>query len=99
MRILALILWAAIAAPTWSAELRVGAAAVPITPPTGIPMAGYYSERGAQGVHDDLQAKAIVLEAGGRSAALVVLDLITTPRDIVEAARREIERTTRVRGA
>ena len=62
-------------------------------------MAGYYSERGAQGVHDDLLAKAIVLEAGGRSAALVVLDLITTPRDLVEEARREIERTTHLRGA
>ena len=48
-------------------------------------MAGYYSERGAQGVHDDLHAKAIVIEAGGRAAALVVLDLITTPRDLVEA--------------
>jgi hypothetical protein len=85
--------------PAWSAELRVGAAAVPITPPLGIPMAGYYSERGAQGIHDELRAKAIVLESGGKAAALVVLDLITTPRDLVEAARREIERTTRLRGA
>jgi neutral ceramidase len=87
-----------LAAPSWSAELRVGAAAVPITPPLGIPMAGYYSERGAQGVHDDLHATAIVIESGGREAALVVLDLITTPRALVEEARREIERTTRVRG-
>jgi hypothetical protein len=85
--------------PAWSAELRVGAAAVPITPPVGIPMAGYYSQRGAQGVHDDLHAKAIVLEAGGRSAALVVLDLISTPRSLVEQARREIERATHLKGA
>ncbi len=49
-------------------------------------------------MHDDLHAKAIVIEAGGRAAALVVLDLITTPRDIVEAARREVERTTHLRG-
>jgi neutral ceramidase len=99
MRYFALLIWAAMAAPAWSGELRAGAATVPITPPVGIPMAGYYSERGAQGVHDDLLAKALVLEAGGRSAALVVLDLITTPRDLVEETRREIERTTHLRGA
>ncbi len=99
MRLMPLLVWATIVSPAWSGELRVGAAAVPITPPAGIPMAGYYSERGAMGVHDDLYAKAIVLEAGGRSAALVVLDLITTPRDLVEDSRREIERTTHVHGA
>ena len=97
-RFMPLAILALFAAPAWSGELRVGAAAVPITPPVGIPMAGYYSERGAQGVHDDLHAKAIVIEAGGRAAALVVLDLITTPRELVEEARREIERTTHVRG-
>ena len=58
--------WPSFAAPAWSGELRVGAAAVTITPPVGTPMAGYYSERGAQGVHDDLLAKAIVIEVGGR---------------------------------
>jgi neutral ceramidase len=93
-----LLIWALVAAPARSGELRVGVAAVPITPPVGIPMAGYYSERGAQGVHDDLYAKAIVIEAGGRAAALIVLDLITTPRELVEQARREIERTTHLRG-
>ena len=97
-RFMPLLIWVIIAAPAWSGELRVGAAAVVITPPAGIPMAGYYSERGAQGVHDDLHAKAIVIEAGGRAAALVVLDLITTPRELVEQTRREIERTTHLRG-
>ena len=48
-------------------ELRVGAAAVNITPPNGIPMAGYYATRLAEGTHDDLHAKAIVLD-GGRVA-------------------------------
>jgi hypothetical protein len=97
-RFLPLLIGFILAAPARSGELRVGAASATITPPVGIPMAGYYSERGALGVHDDLHARAIVIEAGGRAAALVVLDLITTPRDVVEAARREIERTTRIRG-
>ncbi len=80
-------------------EFRAGAAAVAITPPAGIPMAGYYSERGAQGIHDDLYAKAIVIEQGGATAALVALDLIAAPRDLVEDARALIDRVCRVRGA
>jgi predicted neutral ceramidase superfamily lipid hydrolase len=62
-------------------------------------MAGYYAERGAKGVRDDLHAKAIVLQAGDTRVALAALDLINTPRDLVEEARREIERITQLRGA
>ena len=98
MRLITLFLLATIAAPAWSQELRVGAAAVPITPPIGIPMAGYYSERGATGVHDELHAKAIVFEFRGATAALVALDLITTPRDLVEEARRQIEHVAGIPG-
>jgi hypothetical protein len=42
------------------AELRVGVAAVKITPPSGTPMAGYYYARGSEDVIDDLYAKAAV---------------------------------------
>ena len=49
------------------------------------------------GTHDDLFARAIVIEAGGSSAALVALDLISTTRDLVDEARHEIEATTHVR--
>lgn len=79
-------------------ELRVGAASVDITPPIGTPMAGYYAERLSQGVHDPLFAKAIVLERGGKKAALVALDLISTPMTLVEEARREIEKSTGIKG-
>jgi neutral ceramidase len=99
MHQLLLLLWATIATAAPTGELRAGAAAVVITPPAGIPMAGYYSERGAEGVHDELQAKAVVLEQGGATAALVSLDLIAAPRDLVEDARAAIERVCRVRGA
>ncbi len=94
----ALLLWVAIGSTALGGELRVGVAEVSITPPPGIPMAGYYAERGAQGVHDDLHAKAIVLECAAARAALVVLDLITTPRQLVEDARREIDKISRVGG-
>ncbi len=71
-------------------ELRVGRAAVRITPPPGMPMAGYYYNRGAEGVHDDLYAKAIVLDQDGARAALVACDLANLPADIVTEARRNI---------
>jgi neutral ceramidase len=76
------------------AEVRVGAAAVVITPPLGIPLAGYYSERGASAVHDDLYARALVMESQGTKVALVGLDLGSTARHFIEAARSEIEATT-----
>ncbi|HYE33790.1 MAG TPA: hypothetical protein VEH27_20385, partial [Methylomirabilota bacterium] len=73
--------------------VRVGAASVKITPPTGAPMAGYYYERAAEGTHDELLANTIVLEVDGKLAALVSLDLISTQRRFVEAARAEVSRT------
>ena len=64
------------------AEFRVGAAAVDITPPLGIQMAGYNSTgRPATGVLDPLYAQALVFDDGRRSVALVTLDLIFTLLD------------------
>lgn len=83
---------------TRGTELRVGAAAVPITPPEGIPLAGYYATRLASGTHDDLHAKAIVLELDGARAALVAVDLVTLARPTVEEARRLIANATGVPG-
>jgi hypothetical protein len=79
-------------------ELRVGAAAVVITPPVGIPMAGYYNTRLAEGTLDDLFAKAIVFEQDGAKAAVVGLDLVTVGRPTVEEARKLIEKATGIRG-
>ena len=42
--------------------VRIGASEVKITPPLGVPLAGQYFDRGATAVHDDLFAKALVLE-------------------------------------
>jgi len=80
------------------AELRVGAAAVKITPPAGTPMAGYYYERGSQDVIDDLYAKAAVLDDGSTKVALVVCDIITLPRKTVLEARGLIEQQTGIPG-
>ena len=75
-------------------DVRVGASAVLITPDAGTPMAGYYFARASEGVHDDLFAKAIVIESDGKKAAFVALDLISTTRDLVTEVRRLAEKAT-----
>ncbi len=78
--------------------VRVGVAATDITPPPGIPMAGYYHERGADGVLDPLFTKAMVIESGGARAALVALDIIGVTRAITDQARAAIEKATGIQG-
>lgn len=75
-------------------DVLLGVASTDITPPLGIPLAGYYHERGADGVLDPLQSKALVLEHGGQRVALVVVDLIAITRAITDQARTRIEQTT-----
>ena len=77
-----------------SDDLRVGAAAVKITPPLGIPLAGQYFERGATAVHDDLFAKALVIEKGGEKVAIVSCDLVDIGTDIVPAVRKMAMKST-----
>ncbi|MBM3810745.1 MAG: hypothetical protein FJW20_03820 [Acidimicrobiia bacterium] len=93
-------LWAAavLAAvlPLAAEPLRAGRAAVKITPPTGVPMAGYYSIRLAEGVHDDLYAKAIVLDDGLKKAALVACDLVDISAELVEESRKQIQSLTAI---
>lgn len=75
------------------AEMRAGAAQVVITPPDGVNLAGYYNFRGSDGVLDDIHSRALVLDDGTTRAALVTLDLIGTPREMVEAVRAEVEKS------
>lgn len=96
---LALLLLLAGTVVAAAGELRVGAAAVDITPPEGTPLAGYYSARGARRILDPLFSKALVLEQDGTRVALVVCDLITMPRQTVVAARRLIEKQTGIPGS
>ena len=87
----AILCVSALASACAAGDLRVGAAAVVITPAVGAAMAGYYSPRASDGVHDDLYAKAIVFEQDGRKAALVSCDLISMPHRVAAEARRAIE--------
>lgn len=88
----------AFALPALAGPLTAGAAAVDITPPNGCPLAGYYSPRGAEGTHDPLFAKVLVLDKDGTTVALVSLDLLLTTRDMVEGARKLVEQQTGIPG-
>jgi neutral ceramidase len=71
-------------------QFRVGVASVEITPPEGAPMAGYYHNRSAEGVHDPLMAKALVIERAGVRVALVSCDLLSMPGSVAQQARERI---------
>jgi hypothetical protein len=93
------LLLAACVGSARAGELRAGAAAVPINPPQGTPLAGYYSARGATAVLDDVHCKALVLEQDGTTVALVVCDLISLPRRTVLDARKLVEKRTGIPAA
>jgi len=73
------------------AVFRGGVAQVVITPPLGCSLAGYFHERIAESVRDDLHAKAMVLESQGERIALVSCDLVCLTTDIAEQSKELIE--------
>ena len=75
-------------------RLKLGASAVVITPQLGTPMAGYYYDRGTEGVHDELYAKAIVLEMGKTKVAIVSCDIVDVSDEMVMRARELAEEAT-----
>ena len=75
-------------------ELQVGLSEVIITPPLSASMAGYYFDRQADGVHDELKAKAILFEQDGQIGGLVACDLLAIHRDVVDRAKAMIHERT-----
>lgn len=72
-----------------AAQLRAGMARASITPLEAnieTQLGGYGAREGkpAQGIHDTLYAKALVLEGVGKKAALVTLDVCSVPMSLVE---------------
>ncbi len=69
------------------ATLKAGAAQTNITPPLGAYLAGSLKARHATEVHDELHAKALVIEDGTTQIAFVICDVICVPYDPCEAAK------------
>ena len=61
-----------------------------ITPPLGTPLIGYYSERLAKGVLDDLYARAVAFEDKGVKAVIVELDLCLETEDVCDQWRQTV---------
>lgn len=75
--------------------LSAGVAAAVITPPVGTAMEGYSARADvSQGVHDDLRARAIVIDDGEAPVALVGCDLVGVDRRLVAEARDRASRAT-----
>src|SRR5690242_587070 len=70
-------------------ELRAGVARVDVTPAALMPMYGYANRKcgPANGTHDPLFAKALVLEAGDSRMAIVTMDLGSI---VAENLRQEV---------
>lgn len=81
------------------APLLAGAARVNITPYVGAFLAGFAGrDHGSEGVGDELHARAVVLEAGETTAALVACDLIGLSEASVAAIRERVEQATGIPG-
>jgi neutral ceramidase len=66
--------------------LQVGFGEANITPPTGLYMCGGLQPRTNVGMEDPLMVKALVATSGGKKVAVVGVDLIGLPRDIIDLA-------------
>jgi hypothetical protein len=77
-------------------DLQAGAARVSITPPVGVPLAGYFAAEGrtetAHAIHDELYARALVLDDGGTRVAIVTLDLLSLDDEALDLVRAAVER-------
>jgi len=71
--------------------MKIGFGQMDITPPIPTLMAGSVTIRIAEKVHDDLFAKAMVLDDGERKIAIVGCDVIALKRQTVAKAREIIQ--------
>jgi neutral ceramidase len=75
--------------------VSVGFSKSNISPPIGAPLAGFAARDGVcEGIHDDLYARALVLESGGSAVAFVSLDVLALPADFVNEVRENIQAGT-----
>jgi hypothetical protein len=80
--------------------LETGCGSAVITPRAGLQMGGFFGTRIAEGVHDDLMAKAVYLADGPENRMmLVVVDTLGVDRQFVDEVRRRVERETGVPAA
>ncbi len=70
--------------------LKAGSATANITPPLGARIPGSFRPRYAEDVHDELFAKAVVIDNGSTRVAVITCDLIAIPEKVGDAAKARI---------
>jgi neutral ceramidase len=75
-------------------RFQAGAAKVVTTPPMGSRINGDFVTHYANLIHDDLHAKAIVLQQGATYIALVVVDICVMPKDFLDEVKQAITEAT-----
>jgi len=74
---------------------RAGAESIDISP-KHFPaiVSGGFLQKQASGANDPLHARCFVLDDGTTTVAIAVIDTLLMPRDLLDGAKEEIERTT-----
>jgi len=71
--------------------LKAGFSKVCISPPLGVPLAGFAARpEVSTGTHDDLFARALVLETADTAVAIVSVDLLALPGEFIGKVRQGI---------
>ncbi len=74
--------------------LRAGAATSNITPDLGCEIVGGFEPIPARHIHDQLHARALVLDDGSTQLAIVLCDNVGIPREVFDAAKNRIHDET-----
>jgi hypothetical protein len=84
---------ASLMAQTWkdAATMKAGFAETDITPEIGMEQPGGYGKSFHKTLHDPCKARAAVFDDGRRKAAVVGLDALIVPRQLVVDVRRDIQ--------
>lgn len=77
-----------------AAPFRAGAATSNISPWLGLSLNGGMQDRTTTYIHDELHARALVLDDGRSRLAIVVCDSCMIPREVVQAAKERIREQT-----
>lgn len=70
--------------------MRCGVAGGDITPKPGMVLQGHWNTNPSHSVMYPLEARAVVFEEGGQKAAIVTLDVIGLPLDVVQRIRAAV---------
>lgn len=79
-------------------QIEIGCGIANISPGLGAYMAGYFEDRNATAIHDNLYARAMVFKDGVEIAAILCCDVICISKEQVASIREIIAKDTDIKG-